>query len=92
MFYLKAAAFSKYNLLFYKNRFKTVTEATFLGYSADDCANACSKESTFQCESFSYCWLNGECRLARKVPASNDEVELSESCDIYERKKSLLKM
>lgn len=54
--------------------------------SIDDCAITCNNLIGFECESFDYCYLSGECRLTNmSAPSIDDDVILfdDEFCDIY---------
>ncbi len=55
----------------------------------DDCAKSCSESLSFECKSFDFCYLNGECRLGSEKIDSNSDSKyvIANECDIYERKK-----
>lgn len=56
----------------------------FMNVSVDDCAYKCTKSQTFNCEAFSYCYLQGQCVLSENHP-TKDTIEVSSWCDVYER-------
>ena len=54
----------------------------------DDCAKSCMESLSFECKSFEFCYLNGQCRLSsdRINTNSEDLYVIANGCDIYERK------
>ncbi|XP_067679909.1 uncharacterized protein [Haliotis asinina] len=52
--------------------------------AVDDCATACSEDSRFDCESFSYCYTTGDCMLYRLHPDNSQSLLINQSyCDLY---------
>ena len=56
--------------------------------SVDECARACSRQESFICESFDYCYINGECRLSKFQPTDLTDIVPFDSCEIYASKRS----
>ena len=56
----------------------------------DDCAAHCADELGFECQSFEFCYLNGDCRLSKNlVPSDTKNTTVfapNYYCDIYESK------
>lgn len=70
---------------FSSKKFSSNKQKTILKVNIDDCAKACNDEFSFECLSFDFCYLHGDCRLS-KSRLGNDEQEFVDSseCDIYE--------
>jgi hypothetical protein len=57
------------------------------GVSVDDCAGSCVQETSFDCQSFHYCWDAGNCFLSTIHPDERpDQLKDSSGCDLYYRK------
>jgi hypothetical protein len=53
----------------------------------DDCARYCDERIGFECKSFDYCFVNGECKISRNSVLNenpHDEYMYDSYCDIYE--------
>ena len=56
------------------------------GVAVDECATACLSEDMFTCDTFSYCYVSGDCYLNTNRPATNhDLVTIDPLCDLYTR-------
>lgn len=54
--------------------------------SVDDCANLCLAEPTYKCESFAFCFSQGDCYLASSHPDQNPQMlEIHKGCSVYNR-------
>lgn len=69
-----------------RTRFASAKDRFFTGYSISDCASACSNEATFSCETFDYCYANGECRISRNDTIAEADLVSDSTCDIYQSK------
>ncbi len=58
-----------------------------LNQNIDECAHACTDQLKFECLSFDFCYISGDCRLSEKLTSNdpNDYID-SEECDVYESK------
>ena len=55
-----------------------------LNVNIDDCAKACLDELGFDCQSFDFCYLHGDCRLSKTVEYENMYMFIdSYECDVY---------
>lgn len=68
----------------YEGAFLKQYGSVFMKVSVDDCALKCTQSQSLNCEAFSYCYLQGQCLLSENRP-TNDSVEVSTWCDVYER-------
>lgn len=83
---LKAQVLNRYDLKYSNRKFAKATEKVITETNVDDCALACDKELGFECQSFDYCFTNGDCHLS-KATLGNDMSEYTQAeCDIYESK------
>ncbi len=66
-------------------------ETSFVSLTVDDCAKKCNEELTYECATFEYCYLNGDCKIRRDATNDNDPSEFNENnaCDIYESKEKV---
>ena len=75
----------KFNLKYPNKKFSSKKDRTILNLNIDDCAKACMDELGFDCKSFDFCYLHGDCRLSKSEVSEQEINELVESneCDIY---------
>ena len=71
---------------FANKKFSSNKDRSILNIGIDDCSKACNEELGFECKSFDFCYLNGDCRLNQREASilSPDDVLDSNECDIYE--------
>ncbi len=53
----------------------------------DECARICNEELRFECLTFDFCYISGECRLSLNFTTSND-IMADGQCDVYESNKN----
>ncbi len=89
-----AALLNKYQLKLPNRKFSENNYVSILNSNIDDCAKSCMDSLSFECKSFEFCYLNGQCRLnSDKVnPNSQNQYVIANDCDIYERKNSVLSL
>lgn len=76
---------AKYNRKYTGKAFKKDFDTVFNQLSIDDCAKKCNQELGFECKSFDFCYLHGDCRLSKsKVSSNPTDFSDSNECDVYE--------
>lgn len=86
-----ASLLQNYKLKLPNSRFSKENDASFSKLSIDDCARLCNEQMSYECKSFDFCYINGDCTLSRNAaPSISDSINTSdaytqaENCDIYE--------
>ena len=81
-----AQILSKYNLKYANKKFAKKPDRVLLGSNIDNCAISCNDELGFECKSFDFCYLNGDCRLNIESLSLNEQDYTDAfDCDIYEK-------
>ena len=57
----------------------------------EDCAKMCNEELRFECFTFDFCYVKGECRLSLNSEIGSIDVVNDGQCDVYESKYEKLK-
>jgi hypothetical protein len=91
---MKASLLSNYKLKIPNSKFKNRNDAVLSKITIDDCAKQCNEHVGFECKSFDFCYINGDCTLSQKeapeitdsINTDNNEYIQTENCDIYESK------
>lgn len=93
LFDFKAQILSKYNLKFGGKKFSVPQNRILLGSNIDDCARSCNEELGFDCKSFDFCFLSGDCRLSKNSITNGDQdFDESFDCDVYEKDSRKIKI
>ena len=75
----------KYNLKQPNQKFLTIKKEYLLSQNIDSCAHACSDELRFECLSFDFCYISGDCRLNDQyLGVEAGQFIESYECDVYE--------
>lgn len=84
--YGTTAALNKYNRKKPSKKFTSNKNIYLLNQNIDECAHACTDQLKFECLSFDFCYISGDCRLSEKLTSNdpNDYID-SEECDVYEK-------
>ena len=86
IFVEKAQLLSKYNLKYGAKKFANSPSRVLLGSNIDNCALSCNVELGFECKSFDFCYMSGDCRLSNNSLSTDDQdYKDSFDCDVYEK-------
>lgn len=76
---------SRFDLTFKNSRYASRKDRFYNGISVDQCAQNCARENAFNCESFHYCYVSGECMTSRTGPTNISDIVKFDPCEIYSR-------
>lgn len=70
-----------------KSKFVASQDTEFAKYAIDDCARACNEHLGYECKSFDFCYITGDCRISPRLTDEKDiEYMSDDNCDVYESK------
>jgi hypothetical protein len=73
-----------YNLKYPSTTFNDPSAVQYYDYNVDDCAKACTDLGAFECQSFEFNYVSGECRLSKLVFNGDDDIVRAGSSDVYQ--------
>jgi hypothetical protein len=74
----------KYNRKKPNKKFQSNKQIYLQNQNIDDCAKFCSEELGFDCLSFDFCYITGDCRLSDSSLSETEDYITANDCDIYE--------
>jgi hypothetical protein len=82
---------SRYDLKMANRKFAKSQDKSISKSSIDDCVNSCNNELEFDCQSFDFCYISGDCHLSKSELSDNmEEYYTTSECDIYESNLNLI--